>query len=98
MYNKNDIVSFKLINGEEMISRFISELDNSYIVEKPLTLFQTQQGLSLIPSLVTVNLDNEIRINKSAIAIHAKSRDEMMSAWMEATSGLVAPKNSKLVI
>ena len=45
----NDVVSIKLINGDELITRYISETSNTIEIERPLALTMGAQGLGMIP-------------------------------------------------
>lgn len=97
-YQPNDIVTLKLVSGEEIVTRFLSETADEYAVYKPLSLMQGPQGMALMQSLMSGRPDREIIIRKSAVAMHAASREEIVSAWIEGTSGLKTPGKSSLLM
>jgi len=63
-YSENDIVTLKLISGEEVIGKFISEDSQAVTLDKPLTLAMSQKGVGMVPLLMTVNPDNKLKINR----------------------------------
>jgi hypothetical protein len=46
---KGDIVSFKILNGDELIARVISVDDDGYIFNHPMALSITPQGPGVVP-------------------------------------------------
>jgi hypothetical protein len=98
MYRENDIVSFKLVSGEETVARLVSETDGHYEIYKPLSLMPGPQGLALAQSMMSSKLDKNIMLNKSSVVMHSLSREEMVSAWWEATSGIKTATNSKILM
>lgn len=98
MYTENDIVTFKLISGEEVVSKYVSETDTSFRIYKPLSLMPGPQGMALGQALMSSRLDRELDLMKTAVVMHTHSREEMVSAWYEATSGIRTASNSKILM
>ena len=42
-YAKDDIVSFKLVNGDEIVGRIVDETSDNYTINKPCTVMPSQQ-------------------------------------------------------
>jgi hypothetical protein len=97
MYKENDIVTFKLISGEEIVSKYVSETDTSFRIYKPLSLMPGPQGMALAQALMSSKMDKELDLMKTAVVMHTFSREEMTSAWYEATSGIRTPNNKILM-
>ncbi len=53
MYRENDIVTFKLISGEEIVAKYVSETDTSFRIYKPLSLMPGPQGMALGQALLS---------------------------------------------
>ena len=99
MYNENDIITLKLVTGEEVVARYISDSADEFTIYKPLTLMPSREGMALAQSIMSAKLDRNISVNKNTVIMHTYSRDEMVSAWVEATSGLkTAANNSKILM
>ena len=97
MYKENDIVTFKLISGEEIVSKYVTETDTSFRIYKPLSLMPGPQGMALAQTLMSSKMDKELDLMKTAVVMHTFSREEMTSAWYEATSGIRTPNNKILM-
>jgi hypothetical protein len=92
-----DVVSFKVIGGEEIVAKFITEDDKSFTIYKPLSMVASERGLAMSQTMYSSKLDQELKLNKSAVIMHAKSRDEIVAGWYSATSGIQTPKSQILM-
>ena len=43
-YEKDEVVTFKMANGDEIVAKIISEDENEYILSKPTVVIPTQTG------------------------------------------------------
>jgi hypothetical protein len=87
-YKDNDVVSFKLSSGEEILGRFVREDDTTMYITKPSVLMMNQQGMGMVPFMFTVNPDDEYAINKSGIITHAITDTEIAKQYLSKTSGI----------
>ena len=87
-YDENDIVSLKLISGEEIIGKFINETSNEVTLEKPLMLAMSQKGIGMAPVLMTVNPDTKLKFTKNCIVIMAHSDGEIAKQYTYQTTGI----------
>ena len=47
-YEKGDVVSVKLVSGDEIVTKIGNITEDSYAFEKPVTLSVTLQGMGLL--------------------------------------------------
>lgn len=88
-YEPNDVVSFKLTSGEEIVARLHEEETTAFVIKKPLALIPGPQGgMGLAPAVFTVAPEELIRLNKTAIAMHAKTVKEIAGQYIQQTTGL----------
>lgn len=87
-YDQGDIVSFKLVNGDEVVARIIEERDVSYYVERPCTAMPSPQGIGLIQSLFTTDADVKVEIKKDHVIMSAQSLDAMQKHYIKTTTGI----------
>lgn len=96
-YTENQIYTIKLNSGEEIITR-IAGFDNGFIVvQTPLTLASSPQGMTLMPSLFTGDDDSEIRLNISSVSLYCLTEDAVKMKYIEATTGIQVPEK-KLIL
>ena len=87
-FNQNEIVTMKLITGEEIITKFILAEDLNYRISKPLVLSITSQGPAMTPFLFTAELEGEIDVPKSVVIAIAKTEKTTASQYIKGTTGI----------
>jgi len=98
-YEKDTIVSFKIVNGDELIAKVVEETDNGYVVNKPCTVVPSQQGIGLMQSLFTGDLENHtVTLSKTHVMLSTKTINEMEKHYIKTTTGIETPDGSGLSI
>ena len=87
-YAKDTVVSFKLVNGDEIVAKIIEENANGFIVSKPCTVMPSQQGLGLLQSLFTSDLNKSIRLEKRHVMMHAPTVKDVQNHYIKTTTGI----------
>ena len=87
-YKVNDTVTVRTTAGEELLARFVSEDDKAIIIEKPMAVMVTQQGLGLGPFTFTVSPDAKLKLNKNAVVFVHKTDSEMAKQYVQNTSSI----------
>ena len=95
---KDLIYTIKIANGDEIVSKIVDiDSEGNYIIQKPLTIVPTREGIQMIASLFTANPDKNASLNKSQCSMIALSRDEVRDSYIEATTG-IKPVSSKILM
>ena len=87
-YQHGDIVSFKLVTGDEIVARISEETDSGFTVERPCTVMPSPQGMGLIQSLFTVDADRTVTLSKQHVIMLAPSIDAMQKHYIKTTTGI----------
>jgi hypothetical protein len=91
-YQKNDVVTVKLVTGEELIGYYEEHDDTHVTMRKPVVPVPTQQGsVGLAPYLMSSDYmtDNEkIMINGQAVVTISKTNKSFADAYSQQVSGL----------
>jgi len=87
-YAKDDIVSFKLVNGDEIVGRIVDETSDNYTINKPCTVMPSQQGLGLIQSLFTGDLNKTVALEKKHVMMHAPTIRDVENHYIKTTTGI----------
>lgn len=85
------VYTFKLNSGEEMIAKVKMAGGDWIEVEHPVSVAPGPQGMGLVPSLFTADLDSEIRINTASVSLYALTDDSVKMKYIEATTGIKVP-------
>jgi hypothetical protein len=85
--DQGDIVSIKLLTGEEVLGRYVSETDTEIHVKKPCTLGMAKQGMGIVPWMMTSQPETT-KLNKNTVIAYAPTDSEIAKAYTEATSSI----------
>ena len=91
------VYTFKLNSGEEMIAKVEQAGGDWIIITEPVSVAPGPQGLGLVPSMFTADVQQEIRLNTASIALCARTDDSVCMKYLEATTGIKVP-DKKLIL
>lgn len=101
---EDTIYCFKLVTGEEIISRLTPALDymepstDTFSLDNPRSIMPVNDRLSLGLALIGANPDKPIILKKSAIVCYtANVRDALKTAYLSAISNIVLPGKQNLM-
>ena len=97
-YNPNDIISFKLVNGDEIVAKIIEETDVSYTVSKPATVIPQGQGIALIQAMFTGEVSKSLSLAKNHVMIHTPTSADVVKYYIQMTTGITPASSSKLIM
>ena len=87
-YEKDQVVSFKLVNGDEIVAKIVEETDSTFIISKPCTVMPSQQGLGLLQSLFTSDLNKSISLSKNHVMLHSSTIKDIENHYIQTTTGI----------
>ena len=87
-YDKDQIVSLKLVNGDEIVAKVVSDTETAFVVDKPTTVVTSAKGLGLVQSLFTSDLNKNISIDKTHVMLHATTIKEVEDIYIQTTTGI----------
>ena len=87
------IKTLVMINGAEIIGRFVKTDENSIIVYKPRLVQATQQGVGLVNGICMTGkeIDGEFSFPKHSVAYMVETIKELADGWTTQTSGIEVP-------
>jgi len=98
IYTSGDVVSFKMVNGDELVAKVLEQTPDGWSIASPCTVMPAQQGLGLMQSLFSAREDCKVFLNKQHVMFHAESLEQMKSHYIKTTTGIdVAPKQGIIV-
>ncbi len=84
---QGDVVSLKLINGDEIIARLESDDQHGITVSKPLAITMSAQGLGMIPWIFLGEKDS-YTIKREHIFVMVPSKKDAADQYMQGTTGI----------
>lgn len=82
-----DIVSLKLVNGDELIARLESETENEIKINRPLAITVAQSGLGMIPWMFLGGSDN-VTLQRGHVLTMMISKKDAADQYIQGTTGI----------
>lgn len=87
-YDANEIVGFKMVNGDEIVARVISSDTDTWTVSKPCTVIPGPQGIGLMQSLISADINTEVTLGRQHVMLHAPVIKQMQDHYIQTTTGI----------
>jgi hypothetical protein len=84
----NTIYTFKLSNGDELVTKIKEIHADHLVIENPILTVLSPKGLQMMPALFSADLQHEMRLNTSSWVLVAETREDVRNSWIEATTGI----------
>ena len=97
-YGSGDIVSFKLVNGDEIIAKVVGEDMISFTVSRPCTIVPSPQGLGLMQSMFAADINKDIELKKEHVMLHAPVIKQMSDHYFQTTTGIQPVSKGSLIM
>lgn len=85
--SSGDIVSIKLVNGDEIIARYETETTSDVTINRPLALTLGGSGLGMIP-WIFLGEKETITLNKNHFFVIMPSKKDAAKQYLEGTTGI----------
>jgi|TARA_R110000803_G_scaffold40700_2_gene87616 hypothetical protein len=90
---QGDIITIKLMSGEEVLAKLIEITQDSIKISKPRAVVNIpNKGIGLGPFVFTVPQNADVEIYKNNIVCFTETEDGMARQYREGTTGLTLPK------
>ena len=84
---EGDVVSIKLINGDELIARLSKDDQNGITINRPLALTMQGGGLGMVPWVLLGDKD-DIVLNRNHVFAMVPSKKDAADQYMQGTTGI----------
>ena len=82
-----DVVSIKLINGDEIIARLEADDHNGITIDRPLALTMSGGGLGMIP-WIFLGDKNTVTLKREHVFVMVPSKKDAADQYMQGTTGI----------
>lgn len=97
-YEAEKIVSFKILNGDEIVARLVDDDDESFTITTPLAIVPSQNGIVLVPALFSVEAGKNIRLDKKHVMLHGETVDQLADHYREKTTGIQTVRKPGIIV
>jgi len=97
-YKDGDLITLKLMHGEEVISTLQSQTETTLEIKKALTLMQGPQGLAFGTFFSTADQEKVIAIAKDKIQCIAIINDKIAEEYKRVFQTIKTPEKPKIIV
>lgn len=91
-----DTVTFKLVNGDEIIAEVVSSTPTGWMIRRPCVVVPSQQGIGLMQALFTGDMDCHIELGRDKVIFQTVTIPEMASHYTRTTTGIEIPSKGMI--
>jgi hypothetical protein len=92
-YSAGDIVCFKIVNGDEIVAKIVEVKDDGFVVNRPCTVIPSQQGLGLMQSLISADINNNVELKNQHVIMHGTVITDIENHYIRTTTGIQPAKS-----
>ena len=92
-YAAGDIVCFKITNGDEIIAKIVEVKDDGFIVNRPCTVIPSNQGLGLMQSLISADINTNVELKLDHVIMHGPVITDIENHYIRTTTGIQPAKS-----
>lgn len=93
----DDIVCFKLVNGDEVVAKIVEKTMTGWIINRPCTVMPSGQGIGLIQSLFSADINKNIELKSEHVIMHAPVMAALESHYLETTTGIKQIRKGSII-
>lgn len=97
-YDEGDVVSFKLVNGDEIVAKIVEDRSDAWTLSKPCTVLPSPKGIGLVQSLFTADQNKTITLKEQHVMMHQLCVKEVGNHYFEVTTGIKPVTSGSIVI
>ena len=97
-YKDGDLITLKLMHGEEVIGTLQSQTKITLEIKKALTLMQGPQGLAFGTFFSTADQDKDISLAKDKIQCISVVNDKISAEYKKVFTTVVVPDKPKIIV
>ena len=86
--SSGDLVTVKLVTGEEIIARLEETRDDTYVISRPTMLVPTERGTALVGYLLTADIEQNVVLERAKVIVITQSKKELEAGYIQATTGI----------
>jgi hypothetical protein len=87
-YETGDIVCFKIVTGDEIIAKIINQTTQGFEVNRPCTVIPSPQGLGLMQSLISADINTSVTLKLEHILMHGPVIKDIENHYIRTTTGI----------
>jgi hypothetical protein len=90
-YEVGTVYTIKLNSGEELVAKVTGVDGTQLSITDPVSIAQGPKGMTLIPSMFTVDISKSITLNTNSVTLYGHTEDSVKDQYITMTTGIQLP-------
>jgi hypothetical protein len=92
-YEAGNVVCFKIVTGDEIVAKIVATTSDGFVVNRPCTIIPDRQGLGLMQSLISADINNNVTLKSEHIIMHGAVINDIENHYIRTTTGIQPAKS-----
>jgi hypothetical protein len=97
-YASGEIACFKLVNGDEIVAKVAESHLMGWTLSRPCTVVPSPQGLGLMQSLFSADINTNIELKKEHVMMHSSVIKQLEDHYLQTTTGIQTVSKGPIVV
>lgn len=97
-YATDDLVSFKLVNGDEIVAKIVESTPTGWVLHKPCTVVPSHQGIGLIQSLFSADINKDVELKSEHVMMHSPTINALEAHYIKTTTGIETVNKGPIIV
>ncbi len=97
-YQPGTIACFKLVNGDEVVAKIVDAHLMGWTVSRPCTVIPSPQGLGLMQSLFSGDINKDVELKKEHVMMHSPVIKQLEDHYLQTTTGIQTVSKGPIVV
>jgi hypothetical protein len=97
-YAAGEIACFKLVNGDEIVAKVVESHLTGWTVSRPCTVIPSPQGIGLMQSLFSGDINKDIELKKEHVMLHAPVIKQLEDHYLQTITGIQTVSKGPIVV
>lgn len=97
-YDAGTIVCFKMVNGDEIVAKIAESHLLGWTVSRPCTVIPGPQGIGLMQSLFSADINKDVELKKEHVMMHATVIKPLEDHYLQTTTGIQTVSKGPIVV
>ena len=97
-YDRDDLVSFKLVNGDEIVAKIVETTPKGWLLNRPCTVVPSHQGIGLIQTLFSADINKDLELKSEHVMLHAPAIQQLASHYIKTTTGIETISKGPIIV
>lgn len=97
-YEIGNIVAVKLVNGDEVVAKYLGQDNDVYVLDKPCVVVGGPKGIGLMQAMFSLDPEKSIQVKASHVIMTCEAVKQMKEHYIEVTTGIKTVSKGPIVV